>query len=646
MFNNRQGDGPNLSIYSGGYDYYRSWALNSLDAVKNELLSLCFPLFVCSYISLVRKSQDDEEEARLFWDRWSADHQESYGQELQELSMLTSAAQLDTHNKIRDHRFIACSLTQKFDVIISELAFGLLTTFLSQNDLLLIASIINDKVHFKLVEKLPAHLQQGHGGILVELPGYTAVPEGGLNGTGTANLPVLALGVPGKGNKKSPIPDYLRDDVYRHWIEKLVLRDILLAQSQHGNSTIFSDTFEKPGEPVGDALDPSIIFATLTNSHEGMICMDINNSIDQAVAGFRDSSVRVWNLKDDNIEKNSPFDFDQSGVINPGSAQNEQNRKQSASSRVGLSLNVPIDDDNRSHSLMQLRGHTGTVYGVSQDKTGRLVVSSSSDETIRLWDTSVRQCVGKYTSLSTAWDVSFGPLGYYFAAACMDNTMSVYSTDRPTQVRLMTGHTSDVTCCSWHNNASLVVSGSDDKTVRLWDLRVGQSVRLLRGSPAAISTVTVSPVGDKIAAGSDSGAIHLWDIGSGRQIGLLQGHTGPVHSAAFSANGEALSTGGADCSVKVWDASKIKLGDFGSYQEHGGSVGAAGLGIPIFQAKHTFHTKFTPVFYVNYSLSNLLYAGGPYTSESSGALSGKAGAVGKTEEEVVHALGLAFAQRQ
>jgi len=159
---------------------------------------------------------------------------------------------------------------------------------------------------------------------------------------------------------------------------------------------------------------------------------------------------------------------------------------------------------------------------VSQDNSGRLVVSSSSDETIRLWDTSVRQCVGKYACLSTAWDVSFGPLGYYFAAACMDNTMSVYSTDRPTQVRLMTGHTSDVTCCSWHQNASLVISGSDDKTVRLWDLRVGQSVRLLRGSPAAISSVAVSPVGDKIAAGSDSGAIHMWDIGSGRQIGLLQ----------------------------------------------------------------------------------------------------------------------------
>ena len=370
MFNNRQGDGPNLSLYSGGYDYYRSWALNSLDAVKNELLSLCFPLFVCSYISLVRKSQGEseggeaqgeEDEARLFWDRWAGDHQDSYGQELRELSMLTSPAQLDTHNKasadfIKAHRFIACSLTQKFDVIISKLAFGLLTTFLSLNDLLLLASIINDKVHFRLVEKLPAHLQQGHGGILVELPGYTAVPEGGLSGTGSANLPILALGVPGKGNKKSGIPDYLRDDVYRQWIEKLVLRDILLAQGQQGNTgTSFSDVFEKPADPVGDAMDPSIIFATLTNVHEGMVCMDINNTIEQAVAGFRDSCVRVWNLKGDKIEKTSPFDFDHSGVINPGSSQPAHVSRPSTSIRTGLSLNVPSEEDNRSHSLMQVR---------------------------------------------------------------------------------------------------------------------------------------------------------------------------------------------------------------------------------------------------------------------------------------------------
>ena len=90
--------------------------------------------------------------------------------------------------------------------------------------------------------------------------------------------------------------------------------------------------------------------------------------------------------------------------------------------------------------ISEFRGRRAPVYGISQDKSGKLIISGSSDETIRLWDKSLGQCVGIYTALSPVWDVSFGPIGYYFAAANMDRTVGLYATDRVSQVRLMTGH--------------------------------------------------------------------------------------------------------------------------------------------------------------------------------------------------------------
>jgi WD40 repeat protein len=89
--------------------------------------------------------------------------------------------------------------------------------------------------------------------------------------------------------------------------------------------------------------------------------------------------------------------------------------------------------------VLELYGHSKSIYGVSQNDTGRLILSSSADETVRLWDTSVSQCVGKYTCLGPSWGVSFGPLGYYFATANQDMTASLYSTDRPAPLRLFTG---------------------------------------------------------------------------------------------------------------------------------------------------------------------------------------------------------------
>ena len=50
---------------------------------------------------------------------------------------------------------------------------------------------------------------------------------------------------------------------------------------------------------MGNALDPSVIFSTVTNTHENMTCLHITRGVSQAVAGFKDSCVRVWRLDDE-----------------------------------------------------------------------------------------------------------------------------------------------------------------------------------------------------------------------------------------------------------------------------------------------------------------------------------------------------------
>ena len=89
----------------------------------------------------------------------------------------------------------------------------------------------------------------------------------------------------------------------------------------------------------------------------------------------------------------------------------------------------------------------------------RLVLSCSADETIRLWDTAVSQCVGRYNCVCPSWDVSFNPLGYYFASANQDKTATMYATDRITPIRMFVGHFSDVNCVSWHPNGMLLGTG-------------------------------------------------------------------------------------------------------------------------------------------------------------------------------------------
>jgi WD40 repeat protein len=544
-------------------------------------------------------------------------------------------------------------MANKFKCVISHLAFGLLATFLAQQELLLAAAIINDRVQFVRLQQVPKHSDAGSG-LLLELIAYTNVAS-----VTRDRLPALLLGVPGKSTRMGSVPNYLGDELYREWLIKIVLRSFFNASAKEQQLGSGSDFWRAHEEgPVGDALEPSVLLCTLTNAHDGMTCMHINDSGEQAVGGFRDSCVRVWSLSGrgwagprggsgsvDSSSSSATFN-----VLPRGDSTHAHANKTPYGAGGGAAAHTPsapprgVDDGRRSNlPLLELRGHSAPVYSVSQEQVhshGRLVLSSSSDHTIRLWDTTQRQTVGKYNCAATVWGVAFSPIGYYFAAAAADRTVSVYATDRPTQLRFMSSHMSDATCVAWHPNATMLVSGSDDKTVYLWDVRTGSYSRILRGCPSAVACCAVAPQGDRVAAGTDTGSVHVWDLASGMQLGLLQGHKGPVHSVAFSDAGEALSSGGADYTVRTWDMNQL-LGPQGPANEPMPMHSS----VPIHRPAQTFHSKFTPAFHVTYTPRNLLLAGGPYALSGAGLAQSALLHDMRSKEEVIAALGLSYAQK-
>jgi WD40 repeat protein len=56
-----------------------------------------------------------------------------------------------------------------------------------------------------------------------------------------------------------------------------------------------------------------------------------------------------------------------------------------------------------------------------------------------------------------------------------------------------------------------------------------------------------------LVTGSDDRTARVWDASSGAELLTLKGHTGTVSSASFSPDGSCLATGSLDCTAKVWD---------------------------------------------------------------------------------------------
>ena len=205
-------DDNSKDIYQKSYGMLRSWACNSLESIKAEIISLCFPIFVHCYISLIKRGQ--EEDARVFWLHWSKDHTDIYADELKHLSLLTSSQQLNRTEFINTNTFLKQIFHAKFLVRMSVFAYGLLETFLVQNDLILIASIINEKITIDTISKCSNNLFEP-----VVLEGY--IPNPNPNGE---PLTPLELAVPGRRLVDSNLmPPSTRDDpFYRNCVMYLV----------------------------------------------------------------------------------------------------------------------------------------------------------------------------------------------------------------------------------------------------------------------------------------------------------------------------------------------------------------------------------------------------------------------------------------
>jgi hypothetical protein len=128
----------------------------------------------------------------------------------------------------------------------------------------------------------------------------------------------------------------------------------------------------------------------------------------------------------------------------------------------------------------------------------------------------------------------------------------------PPAIAVFQGHTNSVNTCTLTADGSRLVSGSDDNTLRVWDMSSMECVGTLKGQTGRVSTCTLTADGSRLVSGSFDNTLLVWDMSSMKCVGTLQGHTGWVNTCTLTADGSRLVSGSADNTLRVWDMSSME----------------------------------------------------------------------------------------
>ena len=208
--------------------------------------------------------------------------------------------------------------------------------------------------------------------------------------------------------------------------------------------------------------------------------------------------------------------------------------------------------------------HAGAIRSVAFSADGTRIATCGSDRAIGIWDARSGKQMGRLEVSRDIGAIALSPDGQFVATGTFqdnpfvgkDTAIRIRETDGGNVAHVLTGHSEPARHLRFSKDGTMLVSASNDKSIRVWDVARGKSKQVIGAKLDFLPDLELSPDSRLVATVEpEARAIRLWDTNTGRHVRRLPCSQGKILDISFARDGRTVAAVTTTRWVIVWDVS-------------------------------------------------------------------------------------------